>query len=101
MFQLTEDNYKSFIVDEKVVLYFYSKNCVPCKIVRPTLNSISMLLKKVRFGAVDVEEEPAIAQEFSVRSLPTIIVMCNGEAMGQIVGSNVTRQKIVEILSKG
>jgi len=89
--------------DEKVlkatqlVVVDYGANwCGPCKKLKPILEDlVSTLAEKASFFYVDAGEQPAMAQQYGVMSLPTILFFKNGEVKDRIVGQ-VGKEKIIE-----
>lgn len=70
------------------LLDFTAKWCGPCKVMNPVLDKLADEYKgRVDIVAIDVDEEPALAQRFDVRSMPTFVVMRDGREVGRVVGS--------------
>ena len=62
--------------------------CGPCKAMEPVLDALATEYRgRVRVVAVDVDDEPAIAQRFDVRSMPTLVLVRDGREVGRVVGS--------------
>jgi thioredoxin 1 len=60
--------------------------CGPCRVLVPILQSVSEKFEDVNFGEIDVDNQPEIAREQSVRSVPTILFFKNGEIVDKMVG---------------
>jgi thioredoxin 1 len=60
--------------------------CGPCRVLAPILQSVSEKFEDVNFGEIDVDNQPEIAREQSVRSVPTILFFKNGEIVDKMVG---------------
>lgn len=70
------------------LLDFTAKWCGPCKVMNPVLDKLADEYKgRVDIVAIDVDDEPALAQRFDVRSMPTFVVMRDGREVGRVVGS--------------
>ncbi|KAH9827594.1 Thioredoxin amt13 [Teratosphaeria destructans] len=73
-----------------LVLDCFATWCGPCKVIAPQVVKFSDTYKDVRFYKLDVDEVPAIAQELSVRAMPTFLLFKDGEKVGEVVGANPT-----------
>ena len=71
-----------------VVVDFTAAWCRPCKVVGAILDELApRYAGRVRIGAVDVDREPALAQRFGVRSMPTLVLVRDGREVGRVIGS--------------
>lgn len=68
------------------VLGFRSERCGPCKQLRPILGELDEEYEDVEFSHVDVEEETDTMNEYSVRAVPTLVVLHDGEVQAQMTG---------------
>jgi thioredoxin len=70
-----------------VLLDMWATWCGPCKILAPVVEELAVdLAGRVRVGKLDVDANPATAARFSVRSIPTILVLRDGQEVDRIVG---------------
>ncbi len=70
------------------VLDFTAAWCGPCKTLGAVLDVLAgELAGRVRFGAIDVDASPELAQRFAVKSMPTVVVWRDGREVGRIVGA--------------
>ncbi|KAF2164891.1 hypothetical protein M409DRAFT_56249 [Zasmidium cellare ATCC 36951] len=76
--------------DKLVVLDCFATWCGPCKIIAPQVVKFSDTYPEARFFKIDVDEVPEVAQELSVRAMPTFFLFKNGEKIGDVVGANPT-----------
>ena len=85
---ITKDNFDSIVnQNEKPVLVdFWAPWCGPCKMVGPIIEEIAAERDDVIVGKVNVDEEIELARQFRIVSIPTIIVMKNGEKVTTSVG---------------
>lgn len=86
MENLTAKNIKDFMKKENVVIDFWAEWCGPCKMLGPIFEELSKEIKTVNFAKVNVDESAEIASEYSVRSMPTLVIFKNGEEIARIVG---------------
>ena len=80
-----------------ILLDFYADWCGPCRMVAPVLEEVSQLREDVLVGKINVDDEEALAREFGIVSIPTLIVLKNGKIQKQVVGVR-TREQILELL---
>ena len=78
--------------DKTVLLDFYADWCGPCRMVAPILEDIASERGDVVIGKINVDEEGALAQQFGVVSIPTLVVMKNGEIVHQSAGARPKAQ---------
>ena len=86
---VTSENYESEILkSEKTVLIdFYADWCGPCKMMSPVIDEIAEEMKEnVKVGKVNVDENQDLAMKYGVMSIPTIVVLKNGEVQKTFVG---------------
>ena len=80
-----------------ILLDFYADWCGPCRMVAPVLEEVSKLWEDVLVGKINVDDEEALAREFGIVSIPTLIVLKNGKIQKQVAGVR-TREQILELL---
>ena len=86
-------NDKSFSNDvlnsEKLVLVdFWAECCGPCKDVAPKIEEISdEMNEKLKVAKVNVDENPNIAQQFNIRSIPALILFKDGKKISEMLGN--------------
>lgn len=73
--------------DQPIVIDFYAPWCGPCKAMTPILENLkSKLGEQVKIIKIDVDENPDIAVELEIRSVPTLMIYQNGEKKWKKVG---------------
>ena len=66
---------------------FYADWCGPCKVLKETLKSLDGEIEGLEMYKVDTQANPSIASEYSIRGLPTILLVKDGVVVGRKVGS--------------
>lgn len=69
--------------NSNVVLMFSASWCNPCKMFTPIMESVSGTIENVIFAKVDVDEMAAVVQRFNIRSVPTLVMLKNGEEVAR------------------
>ena len=95
---VTKENFESVKNSEKTVLLdFYADWCGPCRMVSPIVDSIAEEYPEYLVGKINVDEQNELAEAFGVFSIPTLVVMKNGEIVNQSVGA-APKAKILSML---
>ena len=76
----------------KTMKYFSAVWCGPCKSFKPVMNEIAGEGHSVQF--VDIDQSQELAQQYNVRSVPTVIIEENGKEINRIVGA-VSKQQVL------
>ena len=86
---ITKDNFEAEVLqsDIPVLVDFWASWCGPCKMLSPIIAQIAEeQAGKVKVGKVNVDEQPELAAQFRVMSIPTLMVFKNGEVVNQSLG---------------
>ncbi|HOK52705.1 MAG TPA: thioredoxin [Bacteroidales bacterium] len=87
MLQLNDANFKSQLKNKLVLVDFWAEWCAPCRLMAPILNELAAELEgNCYVGKVNIERYPALAQQYRIRSIPTLILYKNGVEVQRIVG---------------
>ena len=84
--KLNEANFSEVTGKGTVLVDFYADWCGPCKMMAPVVAEISEERGDITVGKVNVDECPALAQQFGVMSIPTLLVFENGKVVKQSIG---------------
>ncbi len=96
---ITKDNFDLEVLrsEKTVLLDFWASWCGPCRMVSPIIDEIAEERSDITVGKVNVDEESELAAEYGIMSIPTILVIKNGEVANQIVGAR-PKQQILALL---
>ena len=86
---ITKDNFEKLVLtsEKPVLLDFWATWCGPCQIISPTIEAIAEEHPEYFVGKINVDEEPELASEFGVMSIPTLVVMKKGEVVNVATGA--------------
>jgi thioredoxin 1 len=96
---VSQDNFEAEVIkaNGKVLVDFWAEWCGPCRMIGPVLEEMAGDFPDVKFVKLNVDEAPAVAQEFNVMNIPTILAFDGGELKQRIVGA-MPKVKLVEEL---
>lgn len=82
-----------------VVVDFFADWCGPCKMLSPVLEKLDAMNPDVDFYKVNIDENPSLADEFEVRSIPNVVIFKYGQAADRSIGF-VSEQQLQEIINR-
>jgi thioredoxin 1 len=100
--KFTDENFETDVLksEQPVLIDFYADWCGPCKMMAPVIEEIAdEFAGTVKVGKLNVDESPATAGKYRVMSIPTLLIVKNGEVVDTIVGA-VPKAQVVEKLNQ-
>ena len=91
---ITKNNFAEEVLnsDKPVLLDFWASWCGPCRMVSPIIDEIAGERADIKVGKINVDEQPELAAEFKVMSIPTLVVIKDGKIVNQSVGAKPKNQ---------
>jgi thioredoxin 1 len=86
---LKKENFQKEVIEEKGLVFvdFYADWCGPCQMTAPIINELAEEVKEVKFVKVNVDENPDLASQYQIFSIPTFIIFKDGQPIHQFVGA--------------
>lgn len=96
---INKENFVNEVINSEktVLLDFYADWCGPCRMVSPIVDEIAKENPDYLVGKINVDNEPKLAQDFDVSSIPVLLVMRDGKIVNQSVGAK-TKQQILAMI---
>lgn len=97
-----DSSFKNEVIDSNtpVLVDFWATWCAPCRAIAPALEDLATQYKgKVKIAKVDVDENQGVAQQYGIRSIPTLLMFKGGKVVEQLVGA-VPKAKLEDTLKK-
>ena len=91
---INKDNFPQEVLnsDKPVLLDFFASWCGPCRMVGPILDEIAQEREDIKVCKVNIDEQPELANRFRIMSVPTLMVLKDGQIIEQSVGAKPKHQ---------
>lgn len=85
---ITKDNFEAEVLKAEgtVLIDFWASWCGPCRMLSPVVDEVAEEHPDIKVGKINIDEEPSLAQQFGVMSIPTLMVFRGGEKVEESVG---------------
>jgi thioredoxin 1 len=92
--QITKENFQEEVLnsDKPVLLDFWAAWCGPCRMVGPVLEEIAEERPDIKVGKINVDEQPELAAQFQIMSIPALMVVKDGQVVNSSVGARPKKQ---------
>ena len=97
--EINDNNFENEVINSQIIsiVDFWAPWCAPCRMVVPIIEEIAGERPDIKVGKINVDEQPELASEFSIMSIPTLVVMKNGKIVQQVSGAR-PKNAILEML---
>lgn len=100
--EVNQDNFSEEVLksDIPVVVDFWASWCGPCKMLSPVIDEVSDELgTKAKFVKVNVDENPVLSPQYSISSIPSVLIFKDGNVVEKLVGFR-PKQEIISVIQK-
>lgn len=96
---ITKDNFEAEVLKASgtVLIDFWASWCGPCRMLSPIVDQVAAEHPEVKVGKINVDEQPELAQQFNVMSIPTLIIFKDGQKVNESIGL-IPKEKVKALL---
>lgn len=86
---ITKANFEDEVLksDKPVLLDFWASWCNPCRMISPMINEIADEMPQIKVGKINVDDQEELASQFSIESIPTLILLKDGKVVKTNIGA--------------
>lgn len=97
--KLTKDNFEQEVLksEKPVLVDFYADWCGPCQMLSPIVDEVAEERDDIKVGKINVDEQMELAQKYGVMTIPTLLVIKNGEIANKHIGA-LSKNGVIELL---
>lgn len=97
---LTRNNFKTEVMqsDKTVLIDFWAEWCGPCRMMSPIIDEVADEVSDVKVCKVNVDEASDLASMFGIESIPTLVVIKNGQAVNKSIGL-ISKDKVLDLIN--
>lgn len=97
---LTRNNFKTEVMqsDKTVLIDFWAEWCGPCRMMSPVIDEVAETLSDVKVCKVNVDEASDLASMFGIESIPTLVVIKNGQTVNKSIGL-ISKEQVLKLFN--